>query len=47
MKISSSLQEAFIKMIGDSMNEALNLLRPKVFPFAESKLSSLNVLKGL
>lgn len=34
-------------MIADSMNEALNALRPSSYPFLESKLSSLNVFKGL
>jgi hypothetical protein len=47
MSLASSLQDAFIKMIADSMNEALNALRPSSYPFLESKLSSLNVFKGL
>lgn len=29
------------------MNEALNSLRPKIYPFVEASLSSINVLKGL
>lgn len=41
------MQSSFIKMIGDCMNEALNALRPKPYPFVEAKLSSLNALKGL
>ena len=34
-------------MISDNMNEAINLLRPRVYPFTQVKLSTLNVFKGL
>ena len=37
----------FFKMVTESMNEALNALRPQTYPFSECKIATINVLKGL
>ena len=45
--LPSPLQDHFLKMVTESMNEALNSLRPQTYPFSECKLATINVLKGL
>jgi hypothetical protein len=47
MGAQNELQECFVKMVVECMNEALNSLRPTLYIFQETQLATLNALKGM